>query len=1221
MYIKQVVIDGFKSYAQRTTVSGFDPQFNAITGLNGSGKSNILDSICFLLGISNLSQVRANSLQELVYKGGQAGVTKATVTITFDNTDKKQSPLGYETFDEITVSRQVVIGGRNKYLINGCNANNTRVQDLFRSVQLNVNNPHFLIMQGRITKVLNMKPPEILSMIEEAAGTRMYESKKQSAQRTIEKKDSKLQEIETILAEEITPTLTKLKEERASYLEYQKVMREVEHLSRLYIAYQFVMAEEVQKKSSTELEEMKEGIKKLQERHEEIEVRVKELGAVIAELERKRSLESGETIAKLEKKFDSLSKIDVKANSDLKHAKELLAAEKKNKKTLQKNIVDDQSQLHTKEKELKNLRDLLVKLEEKSQEDNKAVKAAQDHFHAVSAGLSSNEGGEDKTLADQVMTCKNEISAAETESKQAHLKLKHAQSELKKKQSELKNTEKSYKKDKDVHDAIEKSKAKLEDELKKLNYEEGKEEKLTAKRRELEAEVSELRMKVETLEAKFPNLKFEYVDPEANFDRNKVKGLVAQLIQVKDASTATGLEVTAGGKLYNVVVDTEVTGKKLISNGKLKRRYTFIPLNKIAARTLSNDVVRRAESLVGKDNVHLALSLVGYDDEIRAAMAYVFGTTFVCDDMDNAKKVTYDPQVQARTVTLGGDLFDPQGTATGGARSSHSSILVKLQELTEAQALLQEKSAELQDVIKELERCKKIADKYRQVKQQFDLKVHEAELVQARLKQSTHHHQLEEVEALQKTAEEQQELISRAKETITAATEKCQDVENKMKEAKTHREKELKKAEQDMNKIKKKAEESTKTMKAKQQEVEEMTLEMEELNHELANVEQQMKAIDEALVKAEEGVEKCIENSKETKTAVQAAADELNKQKEALKACNEAISEKVSEQRDLIKQDQGIQLELKELDHKVNKFQRDSKEAATKVEQMLEKYEWICNEKQFFGQPNTAFDFAANDMKDVSRRLTKLQETKEKLSKNVNMRAMNMLGKAEEKYNDLMKKKRIVLNDKEKIASVIKELDEKKNEALRNAWKKVNKDFGSIFSTLLPGTTAKLAPPEGQTELDGLEVKVAFGNVWKESLSELSGGQRSLVALSLILSMLLFKPAPLYILDEVDAALDLSHTQNIGQMLRAHFKHSQFIVVSLKDGMFNNANVLFKTKFIDGVSTVTRYAQNQPSRDVDGVGVPGRGSKSTAKKKDDRSKRPRMDAVAQPLAPSQGQLA
>ncbi len=93
----------------------------------------------------------------------------------------------------------------------------------------------------------------------------------------------------------------------------------------------------------------------------------------------------------------------------------------------------------------------------------------------------------------------------------------------------------------------------------------------------------------------------------------------------------------------------------------------------------------------------------------------------------------------------------------------------------------------------------------------------------------------------------------------------------------------------------------------------------------------------------------------------------------------------------------------------------------------------------------------------------------------------------------------------------------------------------------------------------------------------LSFHSRSLVALSLILALLLFKPAPIYILDEVDAALDLSHTQNIGQMLRSHFKHSQFIVVSLKDGMFNNANVLYKTKFIDGVSTVTRYSQNAPS--------------------------------------------
>ncbi len=210
---------------------------------------------------------------------------------------------------------------------------------------------------------------------------------------------------------------------------------------------------------------------------------------------------------------------------------------------------------------------------------------------------------------------------------------------------------------------------------------------------------------------------------------------------------------------------------------------------------------------------------------------------------------------------------------------------------------------------------------------------------------------------------------------------------------------------------------------------------------------------------------------------------------------------------------------------------------------------------------------------------------------------MGMIEKAEGEYTELLRKRKVVENDKKKIETVIENLDAKKKIELERVWKKVNKDFGSIFSTLLPGTSAKLEPPEGMQAWEGLEVKIAFGDIWKESLSELSGGQRSLIALSLILALLLYKPAPMYILDEVDAALDLSHTQNIGNMLRTHFSQSQFIVVSLKvrigenlhfhvlnlpsfltnkfscffqEGMFNNANVIFRTKFVDGVSTVSR---------------------------------------------------
>jgi structural maintenance of chromosome 2 len=149
MYIQEVVVDGFKSYSQRTVIAGWDATFNAITGLNGSGKSNILDAICFVLGISNLSQVRAANLQELVYKQGQAGVTKATVTIVFNNADAAASPIGYEHLETISVCRQVVLGGRNKYLINGHTAQATQVQNFFQSVQLSEDRPAQAHLHGR----------------------------------------------------------------------------------------------------------------------------------------------------------------------------------------------------------------------------------------------------------------------------------------------------------------------------------------------------------------------------------------------------------------------------------------------------------------------------------------------------------------------------------------------------------------------------------------------------------------------------------------------------------------------------------------------------------------------------------------------------------------------------------------------------------------------------------------------------------------------------------------------------------------------------------------------------------------------------------------------------------------------------------------------------------------------------------------------------------------
>lgn len=206
---------------------------------------------------------------------------------------------------------------------------------------------------------------------------------------------------------------------------------------------------------------------------------------------------------------------------------------------------------------------------------------------------------------------------------------------------------------------------------------------------------------------------------------------------------------------------------------------------------------------------------------------------------------------------------------------------------------------------------------------------------------------------------------------------------------------------------------------------------------------------------------------------------------------------------------------------------------------------YLKQDKKFFNTPGSDYDFTNFNYDDAkTKREDKITE-KQEISQTINPNAGNLLESNEEQATDLMNKRRIIENDREQLLTTMHNLDEKKRQEMKNAYGIVNEAFNTIFSTLLPGAEAKLAPTgkardDGEEDLDsGLEFKVAFNKLWKENLTELSGGQKSLVALSLILSLLRFKPAPLYILDEVDAALDISHTSNIGVMIKRHFSAAQ----------------------------------------------------------------------------------
>lgn len=190
------------------------------------------------MGISTLKHIRVEKKQELIYKGGTAGVQRASVTLVFDNTNKAQSPPGYDDHDVINVN-QTIQDTQSKFFINGRKETMERVKNLFCSVKLNVNNPHFLIMQGRVTKVINMKPVELLGLIEEAAGTSLYQHKREQAQNHIRKKELKLQEIDNILKMEVTPKLEHLKSDKNALDEYKANVSQLERAERTLVAFRF----------------------------------------------------------------------------------------------------------------------------------------------------------------------------------------------------------------------------------------------------------------------------------------------------------------------------------------------------------------------------------------------------------------------------------------------------------------------------------------------------------------------------------------------------------------------------------------------------------------------------------------------------------------------------------------------------------------------------------------------------------------------------------------------------------------------------------------------------------------------------------------------------------------------------------------------------------------------------------------------------------------------
>ncbi|KAJ3835823.1 condensin complex subunit SMC2 [Lentinula raphanica] len=1184
MRIEELVIEGFKSYPVRTQITGWDPSFNAITGLNGTGKSNILDAISFVLGLTNMSTMRASNQLDLIYKRGQAGVSKASVTIVFDNSDKEKSPIAYESWKQITVTRQFGVPNISKYLINGHKHTQQDVQSLFQSVQLNINNPNFVIMQGRITKVLNMRPQEILGMVEEAAGTRMFEERKDAARKKMSKKDKRMQEVTSILNEEITPKLNKLREEKRSFLEYQKSEKELEQLNRVLTAWEYQSLVQAVANAKDEIEKAKEGARESKEEAEKHSAEVTKAEQDMDKVQKQRDAEirKGGKMSKLEDEKGEAEKEMVKLATQEElmrgtiHDEEAkIGTSEDAVKVAENNLAEKQAEVARLEADYNSVKSEHDVSQGKLNSDEELLQTLLTGLSSKSATHAANGGG----YMGQIADARARIAQGAAEEKQARMNLDMSTRELADLEAQFKKVEKDAGDGKKRLETTQKALADAQKRLAVCGWTEEKEQEGEARGGQLRSQVRQLNEQHERARRNIGGLDFEY-NPPFGFDKTKVKGRVGRLVSIRpgESEKSTALETAAGARLYHVIIQDENVGKILLSEGVLKKRVTCLPLSKIRGYRIKDEKIAAAAQ-ISQGKARPALNLLKYDPKLDNAIAHVFGGTFICEDVETAQKVTFDKRTNQRCVTLEGDIYEPSGTLTGGSAPSSSGILNKVQELLD----VEEKLATVEAQLNEHERTwngdstKKKREAFKNISKEIQIREHELKLAQEQNGESSAERLRAQVNTLKGTIATLTAAVETAKKKQKDSQAEAEKLQKDMEEFKNDKDGKIEELKRSIAKQKSAAQKQAVVVKTKHREHQTAVLELEQCNNEILSAQATVKEIHDHANKLKKDLEKLRSQLKTSETELTKIKAQLAEERAALSRFDKelkTLDKFIKDTRKAIKTAEDKASEQEALAEELSKRRKEYKERANGLEQ---EHTWIPEEKQMFGNENTIYHFSSMNREEMTKRVEELSKSQKARKKKINPRVINMIDDVEKRERELKKNLETVNKDKAKIEATIEQLDQYKREALQKTWDKVTVDFGEIFGELLPGNFAKLEPPEGKDLMDGLEVKVRLGSVWKQSLTELSGGQRSLIALSLIMALLQFKPAPLYILDEIDAALDLEHTQHIGHLFRTRFKGAQFIVVSLKDGLFSNANVLFRTKFEDGTSMVERTTSRSNS--------------------------------------------
>lgn len=1154
MYLKEIEIQGFKSFADKTKVV-FDQGVTAVVGPNGSGKSNITESLRWALGESSVKSLRGGKMPDVIFAGTESRkpLNYASVVVTLDNEDGFIKDAG----QVIKVERHIYRSGDSEYRIDGKKVRLRDIHDLFLDTGLG-RDSFSIISQGKVEEIFNSKPEERRAIFEEAAGVLKYKTRRKETESKLQQTQDNLDRLEDIIYEldnQIKP-LAKQAENARKFLDLDGQRKAV---------YLDVLVAQI-KENKAELELTEEELTQVQElltsyyqKREELEEENQTLKKKRQDLQAQMSKDQGSLmdltnlISDLERKL-ALSKLESEQVAlNQQEAQARLTALEDKRKALSKEKSEKEANLEQLEESLaennKELNRLEAELLAFSNDPDQMIELLRERFVALlqeEADVSNqltrieNELENSRQLsqkqADQLEKLKEQLATAKEKASQQKTELEIAKEQVQKLLADYQASAKEQEEQKVSYQA---QQSQLFDRLDSLKNKQAREQ---------------------SLENILRNHSNFYAGVKSVLqEKDRLGGIIGAVSEhlTFDVRYQTALEIALGASSQHIIVEDENGATKAIDFLKRNRagRATFLPLTTIKARTISSqnqEAIAASTGFLG-----MADELVTFDTRLEAIFKNLLATTAIFDTVEHARAAARQVRYQVRMVTLDGTELRTGGSYAGGANRQNNSIFIKPEleqlqrEIAEEEASLRSEEASLKTLQDEMA---VLAERLEAIKSQGEqARIQEQGLYLAY--QQTNQ-QVEELETLWKLQEE--ELNRLTEGDWQADKEKCQERLAIIAREKQNLEAEIEEIKSNKNAIQERYQNL-------QEQISQARLLKSELQgqkrYEVTDIERLGKELDNLDIEQEE-IQRLLQEKVDNLEKVD--TDLLSQQEE------EAKTQKTNIQQGLIRKQfelDDIEGQLDDIASHLDQARQQNEEWIRKQTRAEAKKEKVSERLRYLqAQLTDQYQISYNEALEKAHELENLNlaeqevEDLEKAIRSlgpVNLDAIDQYEEVHNRLDFLNSQRDDILSAKNLLLETITEMNNEVKERFKSTFEAIRESFKVTFRQMFGGGQADLILTESDLLTAGVEISVQPPGKKIQSLNLMSGGEKALSALALLFSIIRVKTIPFVILDEVEAALDEANVKRFGDYLNRFDKDSQFIVVTHRKGTMAAADSIY----------------------------------------------------------------